>query len=139
MKKCFGLVVVVFASIALSQASARSVREGVYTDNQAKRGQQLYSTRCANCHGDQLEGIEGAPALSGSEFLDKWSGQTVDTLFIRIQKSMPADHPGTLSNQQVADVLAYMLAQNSMPAGSDELPPDPDKLKNLTMAAGPVK
>ena len=47
---------------------SRSVWDGVYTDEQAKRGAPLYSQYCASCHGAELTGGEMAPALVGSDF-----------------------------------------------------------------------
>ena len=40
---------------------SRSVWDGVYTEEQAKRGNPLYQQECANCHGSQLNGGEAAP------------------------------------------------------------------------------
>ena len=50
-----------------------------------------------------------------------WSGLTVGDLFERIRLSMPEGRPGTLSRQQNADILAYMLSVNQFPAGKTEL------------------
>ena len=44
----------------------RSIWDGVYTDQQAQRGSDLYGRKCASCHGDDLEGdIVEHPALAG--------------------------------------------------------------------------
>ncbi|MBI4487062.1 MAG: c-type cytochrome, partial [Acidobacteria bacterium] len=42
----------------------RSVSDGVYTAEQAQRGQALYKTQCLACHGDKLQGVVG-PMLAG--------------------------------------------------------------------------
>ena len=68
------------ASGVRAQAPARSVWEGVYTNDQAKRGQPLYSQYCGACHGDTLGGGESAPPLAGAEFLSNWNGLTVGDL-----------------------------------------------------------
>lgn len=47
----------------------QSVLDGVYTDEQSKRGEAIYSQTCASCHGDKLAGGEMAPALAGPDFL----------------------------------------------------------------------
>jgi hypothetical protein len=44
---------------------------------------------------------------------------------------MPKQDPGTLTPKEVAQVIAYILKQNRMPAGSTELPTDPAMLKKI--------
>src|SRR5688500_9619412 len=50
----------------------RSIRDGVYADEQARRGQALYRQECASCHGETLAGGQHAPALTGDYFLRGW-------------------------------------------------------------------
>ena len=64
-----------------------------------------------------------------------WTGQTLDDLFERIQTSMPADHPGTLSRAANADIVAYILKANKLPAGKNELPSDAEALKRIQFEA----
>src|SRR6266481_510821 len=87
---------------------SRSVRDGVYTEEQAKRGERLYGEECSHCHGPALDGGESAP-LIGSAFAESWKGTTLADLFERIKMSMPQDDPGRLSPQQAADAIAYIL------------------------------
>jgi mono/diheme cytochrome c family protein len=108
-----------------------SVWDGVYTDEQAKRGRGLYSQHCGSCHGAVLEGGESAPALAGSEFLSNWNGLTVGDLFERIRSTMPQDKPRTLSREVNADILAYILNANQFPAGTTELPHAAEVLKGI--------
>src|SRR5581483_1871041 len=102
------------------QSSARSVWDGVYTDEQAKRGEPLYHDKCAACHGDKLTGGESAPPLAGGPFLSNWNGLTLDVLFERIRASMPSDNPARVGRQPKADILAYILTMNNFPPGKDE-------------------
>jgi S-disulfanyl-L-cysteine oxidoreductase SoxD len=123
--KCVLVVVTgVFAASALSTAARAqapaSVTAGVYTAEQAKRGAMLYAENCAACHGEMLTGNDPIPALSGAEFQKKW--QNVGELFDKTSTSMPAMAPGSLTGQQVADVLAHVLSVNKYPAGTTELP-----------------
>jgi cytochrome c len=111
--------------------TTRSVWEGVYNDEQAKRGQALYNKECAKCHGDELSGGESAPPLAGAEFLSNWNGLTVGDLFERTRISMPQDKPGKLSRQQNSDILAYMFTFNRFPAGKTELPQQAEVLKQI--------
>jgi alcohol dehydrogenase (cytochrome c) len=44
---------------------------------------------------------------------------------------MPADAPQTLSPQETADIVAFILSQNKCPAGDKELPSEMDALKQI--------
>jgi mono/diheme cytochrome c family protein len=114
---------------------AASVWDGVYTEEQTGRGKPLYAKECASCHGSSMTGGEEAPPLTGSAFMANWSGLTVGDLFERIRVSMPEGRPGTLSRQQNADILSYMLSVNQFPAGKTELQKDTDRLKQIRFLA----
>jgi quinoprotein glucose dehydrogenase len=109
-----------FVSIAGAQ-SQKTVWDGVYTEEQAKRGAQVYAEKCAMCHGDGLGGVESAPALTGPGFYANWEGETLNALFERIRMTMPQDNPGTLSRAQNADIVAHMLRVGGYPGGATEL------------------
>jgi len=129
-----GLVLAAASLCALraqAPADARSVWDGVYTDEQAKRGEAVYRKECAACHGDMLTGGESAPALTGGGFQANWNGLTLGDLFDRIRKTMPQTKPGTLTRQQNADVLAFMLNINKFPAGKTELYRQSEMLKEI--------
>ncbi|HEY2013115.1 MAG TPA: cytochrome c [Bryobacteraceae bacterium] len=114
---------------------AKSVWDGVYTTEQAKRGAALYATDCASCHGLGLTGGESAPPLTGGEFLSNWGGLTVGELFERIRTSMPADRPGKLTRAQNADILAHILNVGEFPPGSTELSTQTEVLKQIRIVA----
>jgi mono/diheme cytochrome c family protein len=114
-------------------AQQRSVKDGVYSEEQAKRGEVVYAEACANCHGEHLEGIDMSPALVGGTFSSNWNTLTVGDLFDRIRTTMPMDRPGTITPQQNADVIAYMLKANEYPAGTTELPNTVTPLKTITI------
>jgi len=114
-----------------SAPTSRSVWDGVYTEEQAKRGESVYLKECAACHGDQLTGGESAPPLTGGAFLSNWNGLTLGDLFDRIRKTMPQTNPGRLTRQQDADVLAYMLSRNKFPPGKTELYRQSEMLKEI--------
>ena len=130
---CFVAIVGIVALYA--QQTARSVRDGVYTDEQAKRGESIYNQACAKCHGDQLTGGESAPPLAGGDFQSNWNGLTVGDLFERIRISMPADRVGSLTNAQNADVIAHILRANQFPAGKTELERQVEILKQIRFEA----
>src|SRR2546422_4247449 len=91
---------------------------GGYTAEQAERGRRLYGTYCAGCHGTELEGAV-APALGGRAFLRKWSapGRDAEGLFHLIRTTMPKPASGSLSLESYAQVFAYLLQRNGLPAG----------------------
>jgi S-disulfanyl-L-cysteine oxidoreductase SoxD len=105
------------AALALFAVQQITVWDGVFTREQADRGEKLYADRCARCHGDTLQGIEAAPALVGPAFYNNWEGETLDALFERMRTSMPQDRPGSLTRAENADILAYMLSAAAYPAG----------------------
>jgi mono/diheme cytochrome c family protein len=98
----------------------RSITEGVYSAGQAARGQQLYKTQCAGCHGNAMEGTSGPP-LVGDSFLSNRSAQPLANLVDKIQKTMPFNLPGSLSRSQSTDLAAYILQAGKFPAGQTEL------------------
>jgi mono/diheme cytochrome c family protein len=111
------------------------VWDGVYTEEQAKRGEEMYRKECASCHGDTLVGGGGAAPLTGGAFLSNWNGLTVGDLFERIRKTMPQGSLGKLSKQQDADVLAYLLSFNKFPSGKTELQKQVEFLKEIRFEA----
>jgi mono/diheme cytochrome c family protein len=132
------LAVAFVIGLAAAQSPA-SVWEGVYSGQQAARGAALYQTACASCHGDKLQGKGQTPALAGSDFVMNWSGMTVGDLFDKIQTSMPADKPGSLSREQNAGLVAYLLNANKFPSGAAELSSEAAQLQKIRFEAAPAK
>jgi mono/diheme cytochrome c family protein len=125
-------VVQLFVSAAQQPAPSRSVWDGVYTAEQAKRGEPLYAQYCSSCHGTTFEGGEMAPALAGGTFNANWNGLSLGDLYERIRISMPQNNPNSLGRQQYADILATMLAAGEFPAGSSELTREADVLRQIS-------
>jgi cytochrome c5 len=107
----------------------RSVWSGVYTAEQAMAGEKVYFERCSSCHGDDLAGLERAPALTGSQFLDAWHGKSVRRLLDRIE-TMPPDAP--VRAAEAVDLLAFLLRASEMPRGTAPLPADRSRLNEIT-------
>jgi mono/diheme cytochrome c family protein len=112
----------------------RNAKEGVYASAQAKRGEALYQERCAPCHGADLAGETGPP-LAGESFLASWGKSPLFEVFDKIQKTMPADMPGTLMKPEVADLVAYILQANKFPPGTMELDNGEAALKQITLVS----
>jgi polar amino acid transport system substrate-binding protein len=125
------LLGVAFAASAVATTHARTAlaangpagRARLYTETQAEKGKEVYSQNCAACHGDQEQGAS-APAIAGTAFLNKAQllGWSVDNVRHLVVTTMPRNNPGSLSPEQYADVLAYLLAADCLPAGNSAFP-----------------
>jgi mono/diheme cytochrome c family protein len=125
---------VLTAVSVLSQDANKTVWDGVYTEEQAIRGQQLYKDHCGYCHRDDLTGggsEAGAPALKGPIFTIRWRDQPLADMFVTIGTTMPQNKPDSLTPQTVIDIVSFLLKANEMPAGLTELPPDLEPLKQI--------
>jgi mono/diheme cytochrome c family protein len=111
--------------------AGKTVWNGVYSEAQAKRGEEKYGRYCASCHGPDLSGADVAPPLAGVEFKTGWNDLSVGDLFERLQTTMPADKPGSVSRQDNAEIVAFLLAKNGFPAGDAELPAQTENLKAI--------
>lgn len=130
-----GILVVYPRGLTTSaRAAAKTTNDGVYTADQAKRGQGVYSQNCSNCHMDDLSGSGQAPPLAGDVFMANWEGRSVGDLFDTTRNTMPMNQPDSLSAQEYVDMVTFMLQANGFPAGKDELKSDPDTLKNIIIA-----
>ena len=122
-RQALGILTFTFAiaCVAIGAQETTSVWTGVYTEEQATRGETVYRTYCIACHGPELEGADMTPPLSGGAFMANWNDLTAGDLFERIRLTMPLDRPGALMRQQNADVIAFVLKKNGWPTGSTEL------------------
>ncbi len=123
------------ARSSIRAQAGRTVWDGVYSKEQQQRGRALYDERGAPCHGSELNGLDVAPPLAGGAFQSNWTGLTVGDLAERIRISMPQGSEGTLSRQQVSDVIAAIFAVNEYPAAQMELPKELELLKQIQIAA----
>ncbi len=125
-----GTLVLTLARAAAAQAdpaATRSVLEGVYTEEQARRGEKITNDACGTCHMEDW--------FTGS-LLESWAGATVEMLYDLIRTTMPEDRPGSLERQQYADVLAYIFELNGLPAGQEELSADKEALRAILIEKG---
>lgn len=125
----------VLCVIYATSAQPQTVWSGVYSEAQAYRGEKVADTTCIGCHGPKLDGGDSGPKLVGATFMEGWSSQSVGQLFDWLREAMPAEAPGTLSKDDAAAVIAYILQLNKIPAGKVELPTDRDALGRIGIVA----
>lgn len=95
------------------EETMRSVQSGVYTEEQADRGEKLYEDECARCHKPEEYGSGG--------YLEGWSGQTAYDMLEHIRATMPQDNPGSLKRSEYVDVGAFIFRMNGLPTGDAEM------------------
>ena len=106
------------AAPRVSVQAPATVSDAVYNEEQAARGKATYDTKCASCH----DGGTMGPELWGDPFLASWDSKTLGEFFTRIKTTMPEDAPGSLSEKEILDVIAYVIKTNGFPAGDKSLP-----------------
>ena len=117
------LLLVVFACVLPSgqaQTPRRTVWNGIYTAEQAVRGEASYKQNCSRCHGASLEGTQGN-GLVGKDFMDRWREDSMGSLFQFVSESMPPIRRGQgrplISIPTYLDIVAFVLSKNDFPAG----------------------
>ncbi len=100
-----------------------------FTQAEVTAGHASYQGYCAGCHGDELQGggLQGggdAPQLTGPNFNQDWSKQTIRVLYQYVSKTMPDGLAGDLSAKTYRDVIAFLLAANGASPGSTPLDPN---------------
>ena len=109
------------ALAAVSTAPAPGLAQQTYTAAQAEAGGAIYTSQCSICHLATFEGSFEAPELAGPNFQNVWGGRPLTDLFALIDGTMPPQAPGSLSPDQAASVVAYILQANDVPAGQSPL------------------
>ena len=131
----FVSVFLVGTAVAQESPVKRSVWDGVYSEDQARRGETQYGRNCQSCHGLDLTGnpVDEVPALAWEGFLTQWNDRTVKDLFETVKRSMPKDNPGSLNTRAYVDVVAYLLQANKFPSGSKDLSLNTDALAQIVI------
>jgi len=106
-----------------SQATPTSAMAPQSSDDQVALGQKLYAQKCADCHGASGAGTKDAPPVVGTNALPaspragqkrNMSFTTAQDVAAFIKKAMPADSPGTLTDEEVYAILAFDLHANGV-------------------------
>jgi alcohol dehydrogenase (cytochrome c) len=106
-------------------APTRSTLEGVYTAEQAARGEEVFNRECSGCH--------LASAYTGANFGAKWSGMTLGDIYQHMSLAMPPSNPGGLAPQAYASIIAFFLSRSANPEGEQELPADAAILRTIAV------
>jgi len=127
---CLGLLAAVASGAPGQESAALS-----YTHEQAEAGRTAYATYCMTCHGAHLnDGPQAAP-LKGPAFMRKYGDRSVLDLFQIARTTMPTANPGSLDPGSYASLVAFILQENAIVAGPDELPSDPRRLADMNLPA----
>ena len=127
------IVVMLFGLAASAVALADGT--GWYTSEQVAQGRWEYSQKCGVCHGQQLQGA-GAPALKGKTFNQQWDGKKLSDFYGYVHTNMPLGLGASLPSQEYADIVAFLLAQSGLPAGTDKFTPYSPMDRVLELNAG---
>ena len=129
--------------VAAAQQSARSpIWTGVYTQEQARKGFESYSTSCARCHRLDLSGDEAqnrvgesfmtiGPALRGDTFFERWGDEDLNRLYLKIRDTMPPSFQAILEDDEKVNIVAFLLESNGFPAGAAPLTSNADALERI--------
>ena len=122
----------------LSHAQQQSQQVASYTLAQAAAGEAAYQQQCVACHGDNLEGFELAPSLSGDFFTRRWGGKAVAELAAELRR-MPPEQVDGLDDRVYSNILAYLLQQNGAEAGDNPLPSEVAAMNEILIPAQAVR
>jgi len=75
-------------------------------DASIERGQEIFTAECSRCH---------VPAEMDARLRARWLGRSGEELFTQIRMTMPAETPGSLSNEEYYDLTAYLLQAGNVP------------------------
>jgi mono/diheme cytochrome c family protein len=86
---------------------------------QVQQGRALYvQQQCAICHGENLRGSPGAPALADADFRGAWRGRPVQALVECTRSTMPPGRTGALSDAEYQSLVSMILDANGYDPGS---------------------
>jgi mono/diheme cytochrome c family protein len=127
MAVCIGLAAVGLCCVAaLSAQDGRTVRDGVFSPAQAKRGETLFESICMNCH-------EISEFTAAGAYLEEVEGEPLWDTFEYIWAEMPEDEPASLNPEDYAAVLSYIFSIYGLPSGDTDLPIDRATLSTITI------
>ncbi len=124
------LTLAVTAAVLGAQGTVRSSADGVYTREQADQGRDVFALACQSCHAPTQHSLP--------PFRQKWFGRTLGDLFGYLRREMPQTDPGTMSDEEYAQLVAYLLRINGMPTGRVPLAADSAALHTIRIDSVPT-
>ncbi len=115
------LTVVAVIVVPVSAAGQQVVRSDSYTAEQFTAGRAAYLANCAACHMPDLKGSNEALPLAGPDFMNTWRSRTTRDLLNRISTSMPPGKVGSIGEQDVVAIVAFILQSNGATPGTKPL------------------
>lgn len=128
-RKCFKMSATMCAIVTAAMlsfgasAKEKTLADGVYTAEQAKAGEPLFTTNCSACHNADFY----------KTTLQSYNGQPLLYLFESIMAGMPADKPGALLDNEYEDIVAHIISLLGFPAGEERLTYSGDMMRNTTI------
>ena len=132
-----GGAVPIVKSASAASPSGKTNWDGVFTEQQAQRGQQVYQRACSACHLESLQGDDVSPALVGKGFLARFSGLSAHEMVQNLRASMPQNAPDSLGDRAYIDLVSYLLKANGSKTGALELPLDVAELEKIAIVDRP--
>jgi mono/diheme cytochrome c family protein len=123
---CAAVSAAFLVTVALqAQAPQKTTNSGVYTAEQAGRGQKIFEAKCTACH--------DTARFTGEGFIDPWAGKPLKDVWDIASGTMPEDNPGSLKPQEYGDVIAFFLSLNDFPTGDADLQGNAAAMANITI------
>ena len=119
---CTAMLLGAVMALSVTGARAADASDGWYTPDQAAHGHVTFNSFCAECHRPDLRGAMG-PALVGAAFLGTWANRPLGDLYTFEHTKMPANNPGSVPEDKLWIITAYILQKNGFTSGSTPLGP----------------
>ena len=109
------LSLLMFISCTASSVYAQETVQ--FTAEQVASGEAIYRETCQICHGNRLSNGQFGTPLRGSFFANNWKGKSLGELVKNTYEKMPPDNVMSMSMQQYAEVIAFILSRNNIEPG----------------------
>lgn len=112
------------AAAAGSAAQKQSTtNDGIYSKKQADAAKEQFDKVCADCHPFTVAGKKKPKdvPLGEDPFYDNWTGRPVSQMITTIALTMPNDGSAVVTEEEAANLVAYILQQNGFVAGEQPL------------------
>lgn len=123
--------VLIFVGLISSANADQTIN---FTLEQIDSGKALYQDHCQICHGTRLSNGQFGTPLKGAYFRKAWGEKSVGELLSFVYESMPPDDVKSLSHQEYAEVLAFILSNNRFDASDTAIVGDVSTLNQIIMS-----